>query len=153
MKKSILYIRTFLSVAIFALSSCIKEKFTEERNGPDPSPWYSYTANWQETQKKVGNDGWQIITNGNRLNLWWDIDTVKARKMGAYKYKAAGLGINIDTTGYMQIKGQEISFMRAKDTVLDTIATAQYLISGDTSLVIRNTTSVPVIEMKYKKIN
>lgn len=138
---------------MLTVSSCLKDELPEREIGVDPSPWYSFSASWQETGKKIGAADWNTMPNGNLLHLWWETDTLNDINLGKYEYDPSKAGIEIDSKGYMQIKDDLLSFITVKaGGQLDTIATVQYLLSGDTSLVIRNKATIPVTEVRYRKI-
>lgn len=154
MKLNFLKGSAFISLIALIFSSCLKDDLQEPIVITDPPMWYSNSAAWEETERKSGTADWEMLPGGNHLNLWWDYrDASKTIMVGAYKYKPTNFGIGIDTVGYIQIKDDLLSFIAIKaGGIKDTTATVEYLIYGDTLLVLRNTSSVPVTEIRYKKI-
>lgn len=153
MKLNFLKGSAFISLIALIFSSCLKDDLQEPIVITDPPMWYSNSAVWEETERKSGAADWETVPSGNRLNLWWDADTIKASIVGAYKYNPTNFGIGIDSAGYIQIKDDLLSFITVRDGgYQDTTATVEYLNYGDTSLVIRNTSVTPYTEIRYRKV-
>ena len=152
MKQNFFKTGALFLLIVLTFSSCFKDDL-QETVIPDPPSW-SHSATWVETERKRGTADWETLPSSNRLSLWWNYtDSSKKIMVGAYKYKPTNLGISIDTAGYMQVKNVLLSFISIKTGgIKDTTATVEYLNYGDTSLVIRNKSVVPITEIRYRKI-
>ncbi|WP_205514314.1 hypothetical protein [Longitalea arenae] len=158
MKLRITQTVALFSMVLIFLSSCGKDGL-QEPPIVDP-PTFSHIEVWEEAEMKSGSGNWEIIPDGNRLTVWWefmeDLGT-SIQNTGAYRYDPANLGISVDTAGNVQIKNNLLSFIfYKKDSISQAIyrdtTNVQYFIVGDTSLVIRNASTQPAVEIKFRKV-
>lgn len=152
MKPNSLKISVFFSLIALALSSCLKDDLQEPEIIIEP---IEVPFRWKETEHRTGTKNWQTITDGDVLVLWFSdlSDSPSSKGKGEYFYRTGKSAFNIQPTGLFGQKDSLILFTNRPNGTMnqDTVA-VPFKIYGDTSLVIRNTLAVPVIEMKYKKI-
>lgn len=152
MKQNFIKTGAIFTLTSLLFSSCLKSNVEEPIIIIDPPTWGNSTV-WQETEKKSSTADWEIISNGNRLSVWWEYaDSTRTGIIGAYHYDPSNLGISIDTAGYIQLKDDLLYYVNfTNDGARDT-TTVEYSNYGDTALVIRNTSVQPVTEIRYRKI-
>ncbi|SIO07324.1 hypothetical protein [Chitinophaga niabensis] len=117
------------AMLMLSLYACTKQNDDSKKPIIDYAT-YGYVSNWVE------------IPNGNTLSIFSNsIDPIK----GEYLYKGVRLGINIDSSGFIQQTDSSFNFISRglKDTT-----TLQYKIYGDSLLVIQNQSA----EIKYRKV-
>ena len=142
------------SILIFLsllLGSCLKDHPVSNKPIIDYKT-YGEITNWIEIQRKEGNHDWVTLSDGNPLTLLFKYtDDTKTGKTGEYSYNPIHLGLAIDTTGYVLQKDGLMLFVAVVNGERDTPAVASYKMVGDTLLILKDTTVIPSIEIKYEK--
>lgn len=140
----------FLFSALF-ITSCLRDD-----DGAEPEhiidPVEILLGSWHETEKKVGDADAEPITDGRLLTLWSSGPNDGNIGSAHYQYNPGNLGIAVDTVGNIHMENGFLSFINLIDGEnMDTVATLKYTLTGET-LVIRDTSVTPSVEILYNKI-
>lgn len=141
---------------ILSFTSCLKTKQDNLKPIIDYRTFGTVNV-WDEVNKRTvdigweptSNAGWETLSNRNSLTLFLNSMNDSA-KIGIYMYDPANLGIDIDSTGDVLVNDNEMIFLNFANGNIDTLATIHYDLKGDTTLILRNTTATPIIELKFK---
>lgn len=153
MKESI-RIRLLLILILTLLISCLKDS---EGSNPeliiDPAE-YEFWVSWKEIERRTDSEFWQTIDSGDTLKLSLNyVDASKKDLGGTYNYALKNLNIDLDKLGDVKLRESDISFIPLS-AIKDSINLPIQLIQNenDTLLVIRNTLSTPITEVKYERV-
>lgn len=112
---------------------------------------------WQELEKKIGDWEPEQIRDGHKLILWLPIgvtgdhygDLSLARN---YKYNPENLGIAVTTSGAINFENGLVEFINMKNGIsMEAAAILKYDHDEDT-LTLRDTTVIPLVEIKLIRI-
>lgn len=153
MKTSLQCRLALIVLPLLLLTSCLKEEFDPETGGPDPLT-YGKLENWTEIEKKINNNDWEIINDADTLKL--SLNSIASSKKyfgGQYSYNPINLNMELDKKGDVKRGEDHIVFIPLSN-VKDSIRLPIQFIhnENDTLLIIRNTLSKPITEVKYRKV-
>jgi hypothetical protein len=115
-------------------------------------PTFSYVASWTEIGSKTGEADWVNISDGQRLSFFSDSidEELGIPYNGLVRYKP-GLSIHIkDNLSFQRIDNTLVFYYFPYTAEADTVSLAFRFIDS-TTLVISDTTTIPTVEIKYKR--
>jgi len=139
----------FVFLLLF-LSACQKV----ESNIPEPTvDWESWgnVMIWTETESKTGDSDWKKISEGKNLTFFYNpsVDQPVLPERGAYNYKPS-ININIKVEAYFERTKSTLLFLTYSAAKADTTILA-YRLYDSSTLLIKDTTVTPIIEIKYRR--
>jgi hypothetical protein len=143
-----------MAAALLCMVACSKKNDGDATIVCPPPFTYSQGIVLTEIGKKIGTNEWNAVTNGKQLRIAYNYtDAARKDLSGAYLYNSSNLGLQIDTIGAVAIKDNALVFLNFKTNKWDSILVNYNSNTANDTIILRNTSIQPEIEVKYKKSN